>query len=546
MGSEVPWSELARDSILLKAVSHWRDDADAWLEGSFERLSETVRVNPLRADRDWTESWLLSIGSVRIPWFTGPGSAWTLPFERGAAKGETREVLKTLHETGRLTRQEAVSMLPVLALSAKPGDIVLDMCASPGSKTTQIAECLGDSGLVLGNEVVNSRVNMLVSNSHRHGSQSIAVVNHDGRHMPKVPDSGFDRVLVDAPCTGSGTTRKNPDVWGKWLPSGGRSLHDLQVDLLSRAVAVTRPGGRIVYATCSLDPVEDEAVVAEVLRSHNDLELIDVSELLPDVPGEAGRPEWPILGDDGHPSDEEFSESMAAPVEEQISTVLPRCMRFWNDKVSAGGFFLAVLERSDEVQTRKIAAEHTLAPNEVRPDPQDSPQPLSEELAEALKNQWGSLPDGLWCRGKRILLSTQEAETIWESERSKKKGRVRIPGRRWRPLRVMHLGLRVALLRQGAFERIVAGAARTVGPDLPEVSRMVEPGLIDELLTSGEAIIPEFGFEESARGLILIDSDNGDCIPVWAGSRLSLMLGDPERLVLSMQRGLQFNIAKEE
>ena len=111
---------------------------------------------------------------------------------------------------------------------------------------------------------------------------------------------------------------------------------------------------------------------------------------------------------------------------------------------------------------------------------------------------------------------------------------------------MMHLGLRVALLRQGAFERIVAGAARTVGPDLPEVSRMVEPGLIDELLTSGEAIIPEFGFEESARGLILIDSDNGDCIPVWAGSRLSLMLGDPERLVLSMQRGLQFNIAKEE
>ncbi|MFL2493290.1 MAG: RsmB/NOP family class I SAM-dependent RNA methyltransferase [Candidatus Thalassarchaeum sp.] len=313
MGSEVPWSELARDSILLKAVSHWRDDADAWFEGSFERLPETVRVNPLRADRDWTESWLLGIGSVRIPWFTGPGSAWTLPFERGAAEGETRETLKALHETGRLTRQEAVSMLPVLALSAKPGDIVLDMCASPGSKTTQIAECLGDSGLVLGNEVVNSRVNMLVSNSHRHGSQSIAVVNHDGRHMPKVPESGFDRVLVDAPCTGSGTTRKNPDVWGKWLPSGGRSLHDLQVDLLSRAVAVTRSGGRIVYATCSLDPVEDEAVVAEVLRSHNDLELLDVSELLPDVSGEVGRSAWPVLGDDGHPSDEAFSESMASP-----------------------------------------------------------------------------------------------------------------------------------------------------------------------------------------------------------------------------------------
>ena len=278
MGSEGSWDELARDSVLLKAVSHWRQDADTWLEGSFERLAETVRVNPLRSDSDWTESWMEDNGAVRVPWFTGPGSAWTLPFHRGAAEGDAREILKNLHETGRLTRQEAVSMLPVLALGAEPGEIILDMCASPGSKTTQIAECLGESGLVLANEVVNSRVNMLVSNSQRHGSSCIAVVNHDGRHIPKVPESGFNRVLVDAPCTGSGTTRKNPDVWSKWLPSGGRSLHDLQVYLLSRAVAVTKPGGRIVYATCSLDPVEDEAVVAEVLRRHDVLALLDASE----------------------------------------------------------------------------------------------------------------------------------------------------------------------------------------------------------------------------------------------------------------------------
>ena len=493
MGSEVSWSEMARDSILLKAVSSWRSDANSWLEGSFERLAETVRVNPLRADSDWTENWLEGIGSVRIPWFTGPGSAWTLPFKRGGAEGETREVLKALHETGRLTRQEAVSMLPVLALDARPGDLVLDMCASPGSKTTQIAECLGDSGLVLGNEVVNSRVNMLVSNTHRHGSQCIAIVNHDGRHMPMVPESGFDRVLVDAPCTGSGTTRKNPEVWGKWLPSGGRSLHDLQVDLLSRAVAVTRSGGRIVYATCSLDPVEDEAVVAEILRNHDDLELLDVSELLPNVPGEAGRSDWPVLGDDGHPSDEVFSDSMASPTEERIFSALPRCMRVWNDRVDAGGFFLAVLERSTESQTEKFTTEHSLTPNEVRPDPQDSPQPLSEDLAEILKNQWGSLPEGLWCRGKRILISTREAGALWKSERSRKRGRVRIPGGRWRPLRVIHLGQRAALLRKGAFDRIVAGAARRLGPELPEVSTVVDSGLIDELLTDGEAIIPESG-----------------------------------------------------
>ena len=125
MGSEVPWDELARDSVLLKAVSHWREDSGDWLKGSFERLAETVRVNPLREDCDWTETWLEDNGAVRIPWFTGPGSAWTLPFNRGAAEGDRREVLKSLHETGRLTRQEAVSMLPVLALGTEPGTLSL-------------------------------------------------------------------------------------------------------------------------------------------------------------------------------------------------------------------------------------------------------------------------------------------------------------------------------------------------------------------------------------------------------------------------------------
>ncbi len=546
MDSGVPWEVLARDSVLLKAVSHWRQDDDVWLEGSFDRLSETVRVNPLRDDSNWTEGWLEENGAVRIPWFTGPCSAWTLPFERGAAEGDSREMLKALHQTGRLTRQEAVSMLPVIALDPEPGDIVLDMCASPGSKTTHIAEYLGESGLVLANEVVNSRVNMLVSNSNRHGSPCIAVVNHDGRHMPMVPESGFDRVLVDAPCTGSGTTRKNPDVWSKWLPSGGRSLHDLQIQLLSRAVAITKASGRIVYATCSLDPVENEAVIAEILRKHDGIDLLDASELLAGVPGEAGRSDWPMLGDDGRPTDESFPVSMVPPTEERISLALPRCIRIWNDKVDAGGFFLAVLEKTANAVSKKKNAEHTIRPDDARPDPSNSPRPLSEELSETLRKQWGELPNGLWIRGKRVLLSTQEAREVWESDRSRKGGRVRIPGERWRPLRVMHLGQKAALLRKGAFDRIVAGAARRLGPELTGVTTEVNPELIDELLTNGEAMIPDSGFNESAGGRILIDTESGDCIPVWIGSRLSLMLGEPECRILCMQRGLQYHSAEEE
>ena len=534
---------MAQNSVLLRAVSHWRKDAEGWLSGSFDRLSETVRVNPLRADCDWTEGWLEGIGSQRISWFSGPGSAWALPFNRGSAQGDVKEILKALHETGRLTRQEASSMLPVLALGAKQGDVVLDMCASPGSKTTQIAEHMGERGLVLANEVVNSRVNMLVTNVQRHGSRTVAVVHHDGRHIPRVPESGFDRILVDAPCTGSGTTRKNPDVWGKWLPSGGRSLHDLQLALLNKASALVKPGGRVVYSTCSLDPIEDEAVVAEILRSSDVMSLLPVSPLLEGVPGEKGRMDWPNLNDDGEPSDEDFPESMMPPKESEISEQLAHCMRVWNDSIDGGGFFLAVLEKSTDAPKRPTPEVHTfLSPEDVKPDPGNSPQPLSESMASSIESTWGALPDDLWLRGKRLLLSTPEARVVWESERSRRGGRVRIPGNRWRPLKVMHLGLSAAQLRAGEVERVVAGASQVLGPHLPGASCEVDSALIDSLLEEGDAMIEErHGLEGMRGGRILIDSQNGDCVPVWVGGRISLMLGSAERLLLTLQRGLTIN-----
>ena len=102
-----------------------------------------------------------------------------------------------------------------------------------------------------------------------------------------VPGFGFDKVLVDVPCTGSGTTRKNPGVWSKWLPSSGRSLHELQHDLLRRAIAVTKPGGRVVYSTCSLDPVENEAVVARILAAGG-VRIVSPEDMLQGVPSHPG------------------------------------------------------------------------------------------------------------------------------------------------------------------------------------------------------------------------------------------------------------------
>ena len=549
MRERVDWAEVASNSLLRKAVGCWRDDSELWFDHAYERLPETVRVNPLSSDREWVEKWLESCDGEPIIWYKGPGSAWTMPFTRGKAEGETKKLLAALHETGRLTRQEAVSMLPVIALDTQPGEITLDMCASPGSKTTQISEQLGNSGVVVANEIVRGRVNLLVSNIQRHRSRSVIVVNHDARHFPNVPEAGYDRILVDAPCTGTGTTRKNPDVWNRWKPNGGRSMQKLQIDILARAARLVKKGGRIVYSTCSLDPIENEAVVAEVLRKHPEMQLISAHDAIPELSASKGFRSWPMLDDNcSIVQNVEDSESFLPPTENDISKQLPLCMRVWNDQSEGGGFFLAILEKSDNVESKKIEVQETLSAEDSPRDKDMAPQPISDSQKAMLTQYLGKVPDNLWARGRKILCATPEASIIWASERSRRGGRTRIPGRRWRPLSVVHLGQEVAHLRKGEFERIVGAAASSF-------SQMIEKGVIDvpteyiNYLLEGDEPNPEEISSEllQKRGNILLrDASNGTTIPVWVGGRVTLMMRAYERNVLCAIRGIIQNTKSEE
>ena len=537
--SQKTWSELASSSLLLKAVASWRVDPQEWLESAFDRLPETVRVNPLRQDSEWVEQWLKSVGADRIGWFKGPGSAWEMPFARGSAEGEVRELLKSLHETGRITRQEVVSMIPVLAMDISPGETVLDMCASPGSKTTQIAECLGDRGIVFANEISNSRANTLVSNVQRHASRSTIVINHDGRHIPKVPMEGFDKILVDVPCTGSATTRKNPEVWGKWSPKGGRSLHDLQINLLRKAVSLVRPGGVIVYSTCSLDPIENEAVVAEIIRTEKNLELLQVSEILPNLPGRGGFSSWPDIDDDAMPSDSlDLKKSMASPVEDEISESLKKCMRIWHDDIGGSGFFVSVIKNSGNLSIMTQKPEFYKSPEEVKPDIQSSPRPISRQILNSLNDRWGNMPDNLWMRGKKILWANSQAEEIWSSERRVRNGRTSIPGKRWRPLNVLHLGREIARVRKGQPERISGKATLELSSFISKGITEVTEDTIDSILHSQSLELEETGISENIRGGHIIMSDT-EAVPVWVGGKVTIMLNEKEILIKKKQRNLE-------
>ena len=545
MREEVDWDKAARASLLLKAVSCWRKNSDSWFAHAYERLPETVRVNSLSADQEWLEDWLKSLDCKPIEWFNGVGSAWTMPFSRGKAEGEVKSALAALHETGRLTRQEAVSMLPVLALDPKPGEYILDLCASPGSKTSQIAEHLNDSGVVVANEIVRGRVNLLVSNMQRHRSRSNIIVNHDARHFPKIPEFGYDRILVDAPCTGTGTTRKNPHVWSRWKPSGGRSMQKLQIDILSRATKLVKSGGRVVYSTCSLDPIENEAVVAEVLRNDPSLKLISAHDLIPKLPASEGMTQWPVLSDEcSIVQNEQEEDNFLSPSEKEIIDALPLCMRVWNDESTAGGFFLAVIEKKSSVETESNSqVNRELTEEEAPVDNVDVPQPISSETRIILEEELGDLPDDLWVRGKKVLWSTSEANEIWSSERSRRGGRIRIPGRRWRPLKVVYLGLEAIHLRRGEFERVVGSAAKKFADRIEKGCTEVPSKVIDSLL-SGDEPEPTLVSTKlsSKRGnFLLVDESDGTTIPVWIGGRVSLMMRTAEVHVLRLIRGIIIN-----
>ena len=542
---ESDWRREAENSVLLKSVSHWREKPDRWFQGSYDRLPETVRVNPRSEEKDWVESWLSGIGANRIPWFSGPGSAWEMPFERGSAEEEVKSLMSALHETGRITRQEAVSMLPVLALDPTPGQIILDLCASPGSKTTQICEHLGDSGAVVANEVISGRVNTLVTNVQRHASRTVLVVQHDGRHIPRVPGSGFDGVLVDVPCTGSGTTRKNPDVWGKWRPSSGRSLHSLQYDLLTRAIELTKPGGRVVYSTCSLDPIENEAVVARVLAGGK-VRVVPRGDSLSGVPSNPGMTNWPLLNDKGELDNESKSEEYLIPTKDMaVSSQLNECLRVWNDEIGGGGFFLAVLERILEDDDSGVI--NPFMSQKTIDDPESFPQPIDDQRERELREVWGSVPSNMWSRGKSLLWSSDEIREIWSAERTRKSGRELIPGNRWRPLKVIHLGLIAARLRKGRLDRTVSRAARRLREEISGPFVNVDEHVINDILRGKEPLRTDVSsLQDTDRGSRILVGPSGYPLAVWVGSRVTPMVSQSEITVMRGVRDLSYETKEEE
>lgn len=316
-----------------------------------------------------------------IPWYPEQnGYQWSLE-KRKVRKlpllAEFQKWLVELSNSGSITRQEAVSMIPPLLLGVEPHHRVLDMCAAPGSKTSQLLEALHaqqratgktPTGMVVANDIDLKRAYMLVHQSKRIGSPALVVTCHEAQHIPFLgPEESkaegyFDRVLCDAPCSGDGTLRKNPLIWRQWNARNGMALHPVQLDISKRGASLLQVGGYMCYSTCTFNPIENEAIVADLLRwANGSLELVDVADKLPLLQRRPGISTWKVLDSEltEYESFEKFSEAneqerkkdkvsatMFPPTTEETERFhLDRCLRCVPHDQNTGGFFICLLKK---------------------------------------------------------------------------------------------------------------------------------------------------------------------------------------------------------
>ncbi|RKP38482.1 NOL1/NOP2/sun family-domain-containing protein [Dimargaris cristalligena] len=232
-----------------------------------------IRTNTLRTRKRELAQALIARGVNLEP--VGKWSKVGLQiFESPVPVGATPEYL-----AGHYMIQAASSFLPVMALAPSEHEKVLDMCAAPGGKTTYLASLMKNTGFVLANDANKDRQKALVANIHRLGIHNTAVANYDGREYPKVMGS-FDRVLLDAPCSGTGVISKDPSVKVNKSEQDFRMLTRLQKELILAAIDSTNAksttgGGYLVYSTCSVTVDENEAVVDYALRKRPNVKLVD-------------------------------------------------------------------------------------------------------------------------------------------------------------------------------------------------------------------------------------------------------------------------------
>lgn len=288
------------------------------------------------------------------------------------------------HAAGLYYLQEPSAMLVAEMLNPQPGERVLDLCAAPGGKSTHLAARMGDEGLLVANETHPKRVWELAENLERWGARNVIVTNESPQRLAERLAGFFDRVLVDAPCSGEGMFRKSESARRDWSPELVRSCAVRQSAILEEGARLTRPGGMLGYSTCTFNPQENEETLAGFLSRHPDFELMQLAQATGLSPG---QPEW---------------------VEGEQATPLEQSVRLWPHRAAGEGHFFAAMRRAPETLRSGEPAPH---PAGRKRRPAGLPPPEARKAFSGFcqvhlsQPAWLLFPEGrLGLAGKNIYL----------------------------------------------------------------------------------------------------------------------------------------------
>ena len=334
-------------------------ECDAFLV-SFECVrSKALRINPCKLQGGREDAYSkLPFETKKILWE-----------ENGFVyKDEDEPGKHPLHMAGLYYIQEPSAMSPVAYLDPKPGQRVLDLCAAPGGKSTQIAGRMQGRGILVSNEINAGRAKILSENIERMGIGNAMVLNETPQNLSARFEGWFDRILIDAPCSGEGMFRKNEDAVTNWSPENVRLCADRQDEILDNAASMLAPSGRLVYSTCTFAPDEDEGTIYRFLLRHPEFRVVEV----PLYEGmDHGNPSWALIDTSDESTwtvpdlqynaastqdDQDYGlegcldevKTNKEKLNKEVADQLANCIRLWPHHLKGEGHFLAVLERVNE------------------------------------------------------------------------------------------------------------------------------------------------------------------------------------------------------
>ena len=310
------------------------------------------------------------------------------------------------HEAGVYYIQEPSAMAPAGLLEVQPGEHVLDLCAAPGGKSTQLGAAMKGQGLLVCNEINPSRAKILSENVERMGIVNALVTNETADRLAEVFPDYFDKILVDAPCSGEGMFRKNEEAGKEWSPENVAMCAERQDEILDCAAAMLRQGGRMVYSTCTFAIEEDEGSIARFLMRHPEIHVIRVENQIPEgtilVPGQTEHIE-------------------------ELQSQLQNTIRLWPHRLKGEGHYAAVLQKDGDT----TPGYHALSVNGLEKG--ISPKEYTDYLSFEKENLRIHLTGKFYKFGDQLYLMPEEMPSL--------KG-----------LKVLRPGLHLGTLKKNRFE----------------------------------------------------------------------------------------------